>query len=140
MGRNAHGRGGVGMAMGSLVLGVVGRNLLVERGGGRLQSQRWRQRWQGQRHRQEACRSCQRAAEQEERGSRQCQQEGRTIPCKTLGEFGSRGNAGVMMMLAFKIYLFINLSRILSSAKTSLNLLKCMYSHCIICLKLALLC
>jgi hypothetical protein len=28
------GRGGAGMLMGSLVLGVVGRNLLVERGGG----------------------------------------------------------------------------------------------------------
>jgi hypothetical protein len=32
------------------------------------------------------------------------------------------------------------LSRILSSAETSLNLLKCMYSHCIVCLKLALHC
>jgi hypothetical protein len=29
------GRGGVGMSMGSLVLGIVGRNSLVERGGGR---------------------------------------------------------------------------------------------------------
>jgi hypothetical protein len=27
------GRGGAGMLMGSLVLGIVGRNLLVERGG-----------------------------------------------------------------------------------------------------------
>ncbi len=33
-------RGGVGMAMGSLVLNIVGRNLLVERGGGKLQSER----------------------------------------------------------------------------------------------------
>jgi hypothetical protein len=36
------GRGGVGMAMGSLVLGVVGRNLLMEKGGGRLRSRRRR--------------------------------------------------------------------------------------------------
>jgi hypothetical protein len=28
------GRGGAGMLMGSLMLGVIGRNLLVERGGG----------------------------------------------------------------------------------------------------------
>ncbi len=34
------GRGGAGMLMGSLVLCVVGRNLLVERGGGQLLS-RW---------------------------------------------------------------------------------------------------
>ncbi len=34
------GRGGAGMLMGSLVLGVIGRNLLVERGGG--QSLSWR--------------------------------------------------------------------------------------------------
>jgi hypothetical protein len=34
------GRGGAGMLMGSLVLGIVGRNLLMERGGGRLLS--WR--------------------------------------------------------------------------------------------------
>ncbi len=33
-------RGGAGMSMGSLVLGVVGRNLLVERGGGQSLS-RW---------------------------------------------------------------------------------------------------
>jgi hypothetical protein len=32
--RQNQGRGGVGMLMGSLVLGVVGRNLLMERGGG----------------------------------------------------------------------------------------------------------
>jgi hypothetical protein len=34
------GRGGVGMSMGSLVLGVVGRNSLIEKGGGRLLSRR----------------------------------------------------------------------------------------------------
>ncbi len=34
------GRGGAGMLMGSLVLGVVGRNSIVERGGGRSLSQR----------------------------------------------------------------------------------------------------
>jgi hypothetical protein len=32
------GRGGAGMLMGSLVLGIVGRNSLVERGGGQLLS------------------------------------------------------------------------------------------------------
>ncbi len=36
------------MVMGSLVLGVVVRNLLVERGGGRLR--RWGRRWRGRRH------------------------------------------------------------------------------------------
>jgi hypothetical protein len=40
---------------------------------------------------------CQRAAERDERGSRRCRREGRTIPCKTLGKFGSRGHAGAMM-------------------------------------------
>jgi hypothetical protein len=34
------GRGGAGMLMGSLVLGIVGRNSLMERGGGRSLS-RW---------------------------------------------------------------------------------------------------
>jgi hypothetical protein len=29
------------------------------------------------------------------------------IPCKTLGEFGSRGHAGGMMILAFEIFLFV---------------------------------
>ncbi len=101
------GRGGAGMAMGSLVLGVVGRNSLVERGGGRLRSRWWRRRRRGQRHGREARGSCQRAAERDERGSRQCQQEGRTIPCKTLGEFRLWGNAGAMMMLAFEIFLFV---------------------------------
>jgi hypothetical protein len=38
--RQDQGRRGAGMLMGSLVLGVVGRNLLVERGGRRLLS--WR--------------------------------------------------------------------------------------------------
>jgi hypothetical protein len=34
-------RGGAGMSMGSLVLSIVGRNLLVERGSGQLLSRRW---------------------------------------------------------------------------------------------------
>jgi hypothetical protein len=34
------GRGGAGMSMGSLVLGVVGRNLLVKKGGGQSLSRR----------------------------------------------------------------------------------------------------
>jgi hypothetical protein len=89
------------------------------------------------RHVREARGSRQRAAEIDERGSRQCRREGRMIPCKMLGEFGSRGHAGAMMMLAFEIFY---LSRILSSAQTSLILLKCMYSHCIVRLKLAFRC
>ncbi len=37
------------------------------------------------------------AAERGKRGSRRCQQEGRTVPCKMLRKFGPRGHAGVMM-------------------------------------------
>ncbi len=38
-----------------------------------------------------------RMAEIDKRGLRRCQQEGRTILCKTLGKFGSQGHAGAMM-------------------------------------------
>jgi hypothetical protein len=44
------GRGEAGMSMGSLVLGVIGRNLLVERGGKQLQLRRWQRQRQGRRH------------------------------------------------------------------------------------------
>ncbi len=101
------GRGGAGMAMamGSLLLDVVGSNSVVERGGGRSRSRRRRRR--GRWHGREARGSHQRAAERDNRGSRRCRREGRTIPWKTLVEFGSRGHVGAMMILAFDFFLFV---------------------------------
>jgi hypothetical protein len=41
------------------------------------------------------------------RGLRQCGHERRMIPCMMLGELGSQGHAGAMMMLAFKNFIIV---------------------------------
>ncbi len=104
------------MAMGKLMLSDVGRNLLMERGGrdhdlGAGGNSNGNGKGSSM---DEKLADHQRAAERDERGSRQCQGEGGQFPSKTRGNLDPGGHAGAMM-LAFKSFF---LSRILSSAKT----------------------
>jgi hypothetical protein len=76
------------------------------------------------------------AAERDKRDRDDAKRRGEGDPPRDTQEFRSQGHAGAMMP-AYKIFLLL---RILSSAKTSLNLLKCMYSHCIVHPKLVVHC
>ncbi len=90
-------RGRAGMAMGSLVLAIVGNNLLMKRGGGDCDlggGGNGNGKGSGT---NKKLADCQRAAERDKRGSRQCQGEGGRFPCKAHGNLDRGGHAGARM-------------------------------------------
>jgi hypothetical protein len=104
------------MAARSLMLGVVGRNLLVERGSGNcIHGGGGNNNSDGKGgYTDKKLADCKRVAERDERGLRQCQGEGGQLLHKTRGNLDCRGHTGAMMT-AFESFLLL---RILLSAKT----------------------
>jgi hypothetical protein len=117
--------------MGSLVPGVIGEELTPEEGRWQSQLQSWRQ-WQWRRHGREA-RGLSTCSRKGMRGIKTMPRRGEDDPHKTQGnlDLGDMQGQRCRHLKSFHCQEYYPLLRL------SLNLLKSMYSHSIVCHKLA---